>query len=450
MSRIREWLKARVFSFPTRILGVFIVQALVTMVLLAMVGAYVVKHNNHERLPLLIEDYLQRLVVDLPEQPEMSVFIELHQQTGLHFAYQQSGQWVFTTKNQHVEQWITHLDQNEREDWHHFSKHPDWRWDFERGHLLISMPYYQGTLWVFSGFKEARDANIGFWLAVFVISLMLLLTYLWVRRLVAPIKEIEKGVRHYADGEFAYRLSVEGGNDLAVLSETINQMANDIEDRLQKNRDLFLAMSHELRTPLTRLRLATEMLENSSNKSLMQRSQREMEELIDVLLLRERLLYQPSDTTQPPETERVTAAQLMAWTKQETVGFDSEVVTDIPNDFAVCVDVFALRILLKNLLSNASKYGRGEKIVFQVTDLKTSWALSVEDFGIGLTEAEMGRIFEPFYRVDKARLRETGGHGLGLYLVQGLAKQLGTKVHVESKKELGSRFYFELPKSSTK
>ncbi len=435
MRRVREWIKQRFYRLPARIVRVFVVQAVITMLLLAMVAVFVVKKNNQERIPLLLEDYLQRLVAELPQQPDAKVFAGLHKETGLQFAYQQDSKWLIRLEDEALE---FCFEDEEQEEWRTFKRHPDWRWDIERGHLVVTMPYHQGTLWIHLGFRHADD-DVAFWLSVSIIGLMLLLTYLWVRHLVSPIKRIEQGVQRYADGDFAYRLPLAGSDDLSALSATVNQMAQQIEERLQKNRELFLAMSHELRTPLARLKLALEMLQDSDNKLIMQRSQRDMEAMIDALLLREQLQQH-----QPVLVETVTTQNIKNWVTQDFEDGVERIEFSLPEDLQLQLDAFSLRLLLKNLLSNALKYGEDGAVSLTVTAEQKGWCFAVEDQGIGLSEQQASAVFEPFYRVDQARSRQTGGSGLGLYLAQMLAKQLGTKVEVESVPGKGSKFFFNL------
>lgn len=440
MKKLKLWLKNRFYNLPARIVRVFVVQAILTMLLLAIVGFYVVNKNNQERVPLLLEDYLQRLAAEFPAEPDNDYFEKLHQETGLKFGYQQDDRWPILIADDHDK---FKSQCHSQDNWKAFRNHPDWLWDFKRGHLLVSMPKYQGTLWIHFGFGEDEDHRVVFWFSVSIIGFMLFLTYLWVRCLLVPIREIEAGAKHYSDGEFSYRLPIKGQDDMAELSSTVNRMAEQIENRLQKNHELFVAMSHELRTPLARLRVALEMLADSDNKELMQRSQQDMEQLIDALLLREQLQFQDKSLLQ-----KVDAIAIKEWIAKDIDDADSYIQVSIAKNFRLDLDGFALRLLLKNLLNNACKYGEGKPVKLSVVEHDKQWLFAVEDQGIGIEQEQIGQIFEPFYRVDKARSRQTGGHGLGLYLAQMLARQLGSKIQVESEPERGSKFYFSISKQS--
>lgn len=108
-------------------------------------------------------------------------------------------------------------------------------------------------------------------------------------------------------------------------------------------------------------------------------------------------------------------------------------------------DGFALRLILKNLIANALKYGEQQPITVGMKPMDQGIEIWVEDQGIGLSEQELTHLFEPFYRADKARARQTGGLGLGLYLSQALAKRLRSEIIVSSEPDQGSRFSLVLP-----
>jgi two-component system phosphate regulon sensor histidine kinase PhoR len=104
--------------------------------------------------------------------------------------------------------------------------------------------------------------------------------------------------------------------------------------------------------------------------------------------------------------------------------------------------------VISNLLDNAIKYSpEGGQIQLQLEELDDMVKINVIDTGLGIPEIDIPRIFERFYRVDKARSRKTGGSGLGLAIVKHLVEILGGQVTVESKLEEGSVFSVILPKN---
>ena len=118
----------------------------------------------------------------------------------------------------------------------------------------------------------------------------------------------------------------------------------------------------------------------------------------------------------------------------------------IPSGLTVTGDRRALVRALANLIDNAVRYSEPDsQVTVIVEDLADSVALSVRDEGVGIPRTELERVFERFYRVDRARSRETGGTGLGLAIVRHVAGNHGGRVTVESKPGEGSTFTMTIP-----
>jgi two-component system phosphate regulon sensor histidine kinase PhoR len=132
----------------------------------------------------------------------------------------------------------------------------------------------------------------------------------------------------------------------------------------------------------------------------------------------------------------------------ESVAKQRQVVMEfsIPDDLTVVCDWSSLTRILANLLDNAVKYTEpGGRVGVTAARSGDTVAISVSDTGVGIASTDLERIFERFYRVDKARSRELGGTGLGLSIVRHLAEACGGRVSVESQLGKGSRFTVTLP-----
>jgi two-component system phosphate regulon sensor histidine kinase PhoR len=117
-------------------------------------------------------------------------------------------------------------------------------------------------------------------------------------------------------------------------------------------------------------------------------------------------------------------------------------------DTVVLADEDALTQVFGNLIENAVKYGRsGERVLVGARDRKSTVEFFVQDFGPGIPSEHLPRIFERFYRVDKARSRESGGTGLGLSIAKHIVLAHGGTIRVESELGAGATFLFTLPKS---
>jgi two-component system sensor histidine kinase SenX3 len=239
-----------------------------------------------------------------------------------------------------------------------------------------------------------------------------------------------------------------------------DETARRATDRMR--RDFATNVSHELKTPLAGLSLLADTLGHAIREDPVQaqrfvaRLSAEIGRLNDLVndLLTLSQLEEPGAATDTAFVE-VDLARIAGETAAEVrplaAAKAQEMTTDLPASAPVLGDEVALRTLVRNLLDNAVRYTetRGH-IALTVRvgadrDGQDSVILKVRDDGEGIPQAEQQRIFERFYRVDKARSRETGGTGLGLSIVRHVAERHGGRVEVESTLGVGSTFTVTLP-----
>ena len=127
-----------------------------------------------------------------------------------------------------------------------------------------------------------------------------------------------------------------------------------------------------------------------------------------------------------------------------------ELIVEVPTARAVEADTDAVHQVLANLIDNALKYAStGGKIVLGACDADAGVEFYVRDFGPGIASEHLPRLFERFYRVDKARSRESGGTGLGLAIAKHIVRAHGGAIRAESTLGHGSTFLFTLPAPTT-
>lgn len=217
-------------------------------------------------------------------------------------------------------------------------------------------------------------------------------------------------------------------------------------------RDFVANVSHELKTPVGAMSLLaetlvgeTESVDRERLSDMLQREAKRVEDIIDDLLELTRLEEGESET----ETVKVSKIVSKAVDKVRTFADGMRVqlaITGDPGDEKVEVDRRAVVRALTNLIDNAVRYSEADQqVTIAVEVLDSAVAISVKDDGVGIPRAELERVFERFYRVDRARSRETGGTGLGLAIVRHVAENHGGRVLVESKPGDGSTFTIELP-----
>lgn len=227
--------------------------------------------------------------------------------------------------------------------------------------------------------------------------------------------------------------------------------------RLEQIRSDFVAnVSHELRTPLAAIRANAEaLLENpTDNPDIQQRFLSTIVEqtdrltrMTDDLLVLAKAEARPIPITQEIKLQGVLHS-LVEQLSPQAQRSEVTVVVDIPDDFIVCAQRDQLEQILWNLIDNAIKYNRrGGQVRIRARKTPEGSEIVVEDTGIGIPHEHLERIFERFYRVDKARSRAKGGTGLGLSIVKHLVESHGGRVWVESEWGVGSRFGVVLPDS---
>jgi two-component system, OmpR family, phosphate regulon sensor histidine kinase PhoR len=245
-----------------------------------------------------------------------------------------------------------------------------------------------------------------------------------------------------------------GGGAVAVLHDQ-----TEIE-RVEKTRRDFIAnVSHELRTPLTSIQgYAETLLESGSTTN----GQREFLEIIRKNALRMGrltedllILARVESGEQAFNLQYAMPQELLDDAVQtfQELAADRGVEISIINTSAsaVLVDRYAIHQVLSNLIDNALKYGdQGRKILLGACETEEGVQFYVRDFGAGIPSEHLPRLFERFYRVDKARSRESGGTGLGLAIAKHVVRAHGGTIRAESELNHGSTFYFVLPRQAVR
>jgi signal transduction histidine kinase len=219
--------------------------------------------------------------------------------------------------------------------------------------------------------------------------------------------------------------------------------------------DFVSNVSHELRTPLASIAAAVETLQDDAARAdpvegprfvqMIQRNLRRLEALLDDILALSRLESRPETLPREPldlaGVVRAAGEELLERARQAEIG-----LTVRAERSRVVGDTATLRRIIDNLLVNAITYTpRGGRVEVTLEPVHGSAVLAVRDTGIGIPEEDLDRIFERFYRVDKARSRSAGGTGLGLAIVKHAVGLHGGSVEVKSKLARGSTFTVRIP-----
>lgn len=244
-----------------------------------------------------------------------------------------------------------------------------------------------------------------------------------------------------------------GPRELVNLSETLNNMLSQLEEQFEREKSFTANASHELRTPLTALRGHLKILKrwgkndpkvlNESIEAMDQEGER-MQRLIIQLLAMARSDGRVRSRNEKPFdlSEVVKSAIPSEALHHKKIGLNTDLLTPA----LVKGDAEQLREVIIILLDNAIKYTEsGGNIEIRIREQAGTVRLDVCDTGIGIPNEDLSRIFERFYRVDKARSENTGGTGLGLALARQLVERQGGKITVKSELGKGSVFTVYLP-----
>ncbi|WP_338669734.1 sensor histidine kinase [Pseudodesulfovibrio methanolicus] len=269
--------------------------------------------------------------------------------------------------------------------------------------------------------------------------LIMLAIYLVLRLLLRPIEWLTEGAESVRDGKLDTRVRTRGSGQLRELCETFNQMAIRLESLVTGQRDLLLGVSHELRTPLTRLKLRLEMLGTKVDTTAIKQDVGEMETMITSLLETAKMHHGADGV----RAQSMDMAQLVASVASGYQAQPPGITVDIPQEPVLAmVDPQKITMALNTLLDNAIKYsapdGPPVEVSLRVRDHEVS--IIITDHGIGIPEESISHLFDPFYRVDESRTRDTGGYGLGLYLCQTIIKAHRAHIEVVSTLGVGTTF----------
>ncbi|MBO9340418.1 MAG: HAMP domain-containing protein [Chloroflexus sp.] len=274
------------------------------------------------------------------------------------------------------------------------------------------------------------------------------------RRIVEPIQTLSNVSRRLAQGLYRERIYLQADDEIAQLAQSVNQLAEALDQTERRRLALLADVTHELRTPLATIGGYMEGLvdgivsANPATFNLILRETRRLQRLIEDLELLSRV-----EAGQLPVVARAIDLRsvLEAQISQFEPLFSSNHVTlslDVPEQLPqVWADPDRVAQVLINILANAYRYTpAGGQVTVQVSTDDHEVRVAVIDSGIGIAAEHLPHLFERFYRVDKSRARNSGGSGIGLAIARHLIYAQGGEIWAESDGiGKGARFIFTLP-----
>jgi two-component system sensor histidine kinase MtrB len=300
----------------------------------------------------------------------------------------------------------------------------------------------------------------------FVLLLLVgLITWLVVRQVVKPVREAAAIATEFTAGDFGKRLKVESQDEISTLGLAFNEMAESIEKQIARLENLsrvqqrFVSdVSHELRTPLTTLRMASEVI-HSSKDSFDPIVERSAELLVAQLDRFERLLEDLLEVSRFDAEVAVLEAvdfdivQLVRRCADDlglvAKGRKTEIYVNASEPvIMIKADIRRVERILRNLLANAIDHSEELQIDVRVVASEHDVAVGVRDYGIGLDENALTRVFDRFWRADPSRARTRGGTGLGLSIALEDARLHNGELEAWGRPGRGAHFVVTLPRST--
>jgi len=301
--------------------------------------------------------------------------------------------------------------------------------------------------------EELRQNLFNLSILIFVAALAL--AFIFSRTLTRRLMEMLAAIRIVGRGDYSYKLTVKGGDELAELGQAFNTLTDRLQKTEEMRRRFVSDASHELKTPLASIRLLSDSIVQSTDmdKGTIREFVGDIGEEAERLARTTEKLLQLTRLDDAPETEQlvlvdvgqvVTRAghMLRPLAKRRQV----EMVFALRENCQILATEDDMYQIIFNLAENGIKYNlEGGMLWVRLDRVENRVRLIVEDTGIGIPEAEMPYIFDRFYRVDKARSRDQSSSGLGLSIVRDMVLRHGGQVEVAARDGGGTKATVSFP-----
>lgn len=293
-------------------------------------------------------------------------------------------------------------------------------------------------------------------LAVFLGLLLIALTIIG-QNIYRPLKKIKKATAEYASGNLTYQIKIKTDDEFGHLADSMNYMAQELNEMEEYERKFIANISHDFRSPLTSIRgyvqammdgtIPVELQEKYFNIVLFEtdRLKKLTEELLTLNSFGSKrgmlditnfdinaVIKNTAASFEGRCTDRRISIQLLFESKQEPVK----------------ADIGKIQQVLYNLLDNAIKFSHDDSVIEIETTVKHEKVfVSVKDYGIGIPKDSQNKIWERFFKMDVSRGKDKRGTGLGLAIVKEIIQRHGEHINVISTEGVGTEFTFSLPKA---
>ena len=267
-------------------------------------------------------------------------------------------------------------------------------------------------------------------IATLLTYLIILIAMIWIAaRIVRPLRDLTAAAESLQKGSEAPQVEPRGPDDLQRALVAFNAMSARVRAMLDEKDRMLGAIGHDLRTPLASLRIRAESVEPDEERQRMIATIEEITAMLDDTLA----LARSGRAVEQPRPVDLDALVDAVVEEFRVLGNQVEMVSE--GRHSALIQPNLLRRAVRNLIENGVDYGGGARVA--VRPAGDMLAIEIEDDGPGIPEDEIARVFEPFYRLEPSRSRETGGAGLGLTLARAAAAAHNGRLELENRLEGG-------------
>ncbi|MGJ0313634.1 ArsS family sensor histidine kinase [Aliarcobacter cryaerophilus] len=249
-------------------------------------------------------------------------------------------------------------------------------------------------------FNDKTILNVLVFLDIFALLIM----FLFIIKLLSPLKTITKELKAFANGNLSTRIDIKSNDEIGTLAKSFNNMASSLENSIKTREELLRDIGHELRTPIAKGKFAIEKIDDFSQKELLKKIFQDLEKLTNELIELEKLNISKLNLT-------IFSAETLVLESLGKLYLEDESKVDIEifEDFKIEADLYYLSIAFKNLIDNALKYAISFPIIIKVDKNQ----ISISNRG-----KELSKEFEYYLKPFTQELSQRDGFGLGLSIVK--------------------------------
>lgn len=338
-------------------------------------------------------------------------------------------------------------------------------WKYEDASMLsrAACPIINGSTVVGSVYIVEYDSQLGavmqyqqrstLTVTIILEILLIIFSLIFSRAYSRRMRRLTDSIGSIRAGDYTKKVTVGGNDELTALGDEFNDLVEILHTSEESRRQFVSDASHELKTPLASIKLLSDsILQNELDVETVREFVGDIGNEADRLTrMTQKLLSltRAEDDTQKdheitwigPTMEKV-ARMISAIAQEKNICVD----VTVTQDCSILIIEDDLYQILFNLAENGIKYNKtGGKLILKLTRENDDAVLEISDTGTGIPEASINRVFERFYRVDKARSRQTGGSGLGLSIVKTMVERNDGTIKVSSLENIGTTFTVTFP-----